>query len=81
RAKSEYDDGHVPGATQLHGGRVLWNLDQLPEEGTIVTYCQSGTRSSVAANGLRHAGYDVVELKGSYEAWRDHQAKVGATQR
>lgn len=81
RAKSEYDDGHVPGATQLHGGRVLWNLDQLPEEGTIVTYCQSGTRSSVAASGLRHAGYDVVELKGSYEAWRDHQAKVGATQR
>lgn len=81
RAKSEYDDGHIPGATQLHGGRVLWNLDQLPGEGAIVTYCQSGTRSSVAASGLRHAGYDVVELKGSYEAWRDHQAKVGATQR
>lgn len=78
RAKSEYADGHVPGATQLHGGRVLWNLDQLPKEGTIVTYCQSGTRSSVAANGLRNAGYEVVELAGSYEAWRDFQATVGA---
>lgn len=81
RAKSEYDDGHVPGATQLHGGRVLWNLDQLPDEGTIVTYCQSGTRSSVAASGLRNAGYDVVELTGSYEGWRNHQAMVGASER
>src|SRR5690625_2240954 len=35
RAKSEYDDGAVPGATQLHGGRVLWNLDRLPELGTL----------------------------------------------
>lgn len=81
RAKSEYDAGHVPGATQLHGGRVLWNLDQLPEAGTIVTYCQSGTRSSVTASALRNAGYDVVELKGSYEAWCDHRAKAGTTQR
>ena len=81
RAKSEYTAGHIPGATQLHGGRVLWNLDQLPGEGAIVTYCQSGTRSSVAASGLRNAGFDVVELEGSYEGWLTHQAKVGATQR
>lgn len=81
RAKSEYTAGHIPGATQLHGGRVLWNLDQLPGEGAIVTYCQSGTRSSVAASGLRNAGFDVVELEGSYEGWLNHQAKVGATQR
>lgn len=81
RAKSEYDDGHIPGATQLHGGRVLWNLDQLPGDGAIVTYCQSGVRSSVAASGLRNVGYDVVELEGSYEGWRNHQARVGASER
>lgn len=80
RAKSEYDDGHIPGATQLHGGRVLWNLDQLPGEGTIVTYCQSGVRSSVVANGLRNVGYDVVELEGSYEGWCNHRARVGAAE-
>lgn len=69
RALSEHAAGAVPGATQLHGGRVLWNLDQLPSQGTVVTYCQSGLRSSVVANTLRHAGYDVVELEGSYAAW------------
>ncbi|MBG6181164.1 MBL fold metallo-hydrolase [Arthrobacter sp. CAN_A1] len=69
RAKGEHAAGHIPGSQQLSGGRVLWNLDQLPTEGTIVTYCQSGVRSSVAANALRHEGYDVVELEGSYAAW------------
>ncbi len=71
RNKTEYADGHLPGAEQLSGGRVLWNLGQLPakDEGTIVSYCQSGVRNSVAASALRREGYDVVELKGSYIAW------------
>ncbi|TDL41056.1 MBL fold metallo-hydrolase [Kocuria rosea] len=79
RAVSEHTAGHVPGSTQLHGGRVLWNLDRLPEQGTIVTYCQSGLRSSVVASTLRHAGYDVVELEGSYAAWSAGQEALEAT--
>lgn len=73
RAVSEHTAGHVPGSTQLHGGRVLWNLEKLPAQGRIVTYCQSGLRSSVVASTLRHAGYDVVELDGSYAGWSAHQ--------
>lgn len=71
RNKTEYAEGHLPGAEQLSGGRVLWNLDQLPakDAGTIVTYCQSGVRNSVAASVLRRAGYDVAELEGSYLGW------------
>lgn len=71
RAASEYADGHLPGATQLHGGRVMWNRDRLPESGTIVTYCKSGARSSVVASAMRSAGYDVTELEDSYLAWED----------
>ena len=69
RNRTEHAAGHIPGSHQLSGGRVLWHLDELPESGTIVTYCQSGVRNSVAASGLRRAGYDVVELDGSYAAW------------
>ncbi|ALU39177.1 Zn-dependent hydrolase [Kocuria flava] len=76
RAKSEHAAGAVPGATQLHGGRVLWNLDGLPAEGTIVTYCQSGMRSSVVASTLRHEGFDVVELDGSYAGWLARQGAL-----
>jgi hydroxyacylglutathione hydrolase len=71
RNKTEHSDGHIPGSEQLSGGRVLWNLDQLPTDGPIVTYCQSGVRNSVAASALRRAGYRVVELEGSYDAWSE----------
>lgn len=71
RNKTEYADGHIPGAAQLSGGRVLWNLGELPppDAGTIVAYCQSGVRGSVTASALRRAGYDVAELQGSYLGW------------
>ena len=71
RNKTEYAAGHLPGAEQLSGGRVLWNLDRLPApgEGTIVAYCQSGVRGCVAASALRREGYDVAELDGSYLGW------------
>ncbi|TDL41194.1 MBL fold metallo-hydrolase [Arthrobacter nitrophenolicus] len=69
RNRSEHIAGNIPGSYQLSGGRVMWHLDKLPAEGTIVTYCQSGVRNSVAASALRRAGYDVAELDGSYAAW------------
>lgn len=74
RNKTEHTAGHIPGSDQLSAGRVLWNLDKLPADGAIVTYCQSGVRNSVAASALRRAGYDVVELDGSYAAWKNFQA-------
>jgi hydroxyacylglutathione hydrolase len=74
RNRTEYEAGHIPGAVQLSGGRVMWRLDELPATGTIVTYCQSGVRNSVASSALRREGYDVVELDGSYAGWLTHQA-------
>lgn len=79
RNRTEHAAGHIPGSHQLSGGRVMWNLDQLPVEGTIVSYCQSGVRNSIAASALRRVGYDVVELGGSYagwEAWQQARAFV-----
>ena len=77
RNKTEHADGHIPGSRQLSAGRVLWHQDQLPTEGTIVTYCQSGMRNSVAASALRRAGHDVVELDGSYSAWSEWAGRNG----
>ena len=71
RNKGEHAEGHIPGSRQLSAGRVLWNLDALPTGGTIVSYCQSGARSSLAASALRRAGYDVVELDRGYPGWAE----------
>ncbi|WP_433875720.1 rhodanese-like domain-containing protein [Sinomonas atrocyanea] len=81
RNKGEFAAGNIPGSVQLSASRVLWHTDQLPSDGVIVSYCQSGVRNSVAASALRRAGYDVVELDGSYagwKAWKDSQEIVSA---
>lgn len=69
RNRTEYNAGHIPGATQLSGGRALWHTEELPASGVILTYCQSGVRNSVVASALRRAGHDVIEIDGSYRAW------------
>lgn len=70
----EYADGHIPGAENISAGKVLWRLEGLPRHGTIVSYCQSGKRNAVAASALRRAGYEVLELEGSYAGWLEHAA-------
>lgn len=71
RNKTEYAEGFIPGAEQLNGGRVMWALERLPRDGTIVTYCRSGVRNGVAASALRREGFDIAELDGSYLAWEE----------
>lgn len=73
RAKTEYNEGHIPEAHQLHSSQVMWKLDQLPEKNDkpIVIHCQSMARSIAVGSALRRAGYNVVELKGAYPAWAE----------
>lgn len=74
RTATEHAAGHVPGSRQLHGGRVLKNLASLPRGGTLVLHCQAGGRSLAVASALRNRGFsNLVELEGSYEAWRAHE--------
>lgn len=78
RNKTEHQAGHIPGSEQLNAGRVLWSTEKLPKNGTIVSYCQSGVRNSVAASALRRAGFNVVELDGSYAGWASWDKAQGA---
>ena len=78
RNRSEFAAGAIPNAKHISGGRALWSLDVLPADGKIVTYCQSGLRNSIVASALRDAGYDVIELAGSYAGWAAAMHKTNA---
>lgn len=70
RNKTEFSHGTVADARQLNAGKVLFHQEELPKDKTLVTFCQSGLRNIVAAQALRRAGFDVIELEGSYAAWQ-----------
>ncbi len=86
--------GHIPGAVNLPhsemagaGGRLLIEPEllnrRLAEVGitpgdTVVAYCRSGVRASLAYLSMRQAGYDVRLYDGSYAEWMDSDHPVEA---
>ncbi len=76
RTANEYDAGHIETAKQLHVGRVVYKLSELPKDETLITHCQSGARATVAVSALRAAGYDALELGGSYAAYAKKRKEV-----
>lgn len=70
RSRAEFETGHIPGARQLHLGRLAANLTELPHDRPIVVHCQGGGRAAVAASVLLASGFDqVIDLEGSFAAW------------
>jgi thiosulfate/3-mercaptopyruvate sulfurtransferase len=68
--------GHIPGAVNLDL-QVLMSLgrDALrerlgpPDGREVVAYCHSGSRSALAVEVLREAGYDARNYPGSWHEW------------
>jgi hydroxyacylglutathione hydrolase len=47
-------------------------LGEIPDDQTIVTYCETGYRSTVVAGVLQHFGRrSVAMLMGGIQAWRE----------
>ncbi len=66
RTKEEYDEGHVKGAINIPYDEIDENTN-LNKNKTIMVYCKSGKRSSIAYNTLKNLGYDVYDL-GAYSS-------------
>jgi glyoxylase-like metal-dependent hydrolase (beta-lactamase superfamily II)/rhodanese-related sulfurtransferase len=72
REKDAFDAGHLPGARHLPRGQLELRVDKdLPDPGArILTYCQFGRISTLAAATLRQMGYTrAVALDGGYDEW------------
>lgn len=66
RTEEEYSSGHVMDAINIPYDEIDERLE-IDKEKTILVYCQSGNRSSIAYNILKNLGYEVLDL-GAYES-------------
>ena len=73
RERSEWDEGHVPGAVHVPKSHLESRIEQaVPDrDATVVVYCASGSRSVFAAKTLEELGYEnVVSLAGGFTDWK-----------
>jgi rhodanese-related sulfurtransferase len=76
RKGEDHAEWSIPGSVHydaydaLHAGdeRAMEGLE-LPEGAPVVTVCNRGHSSSVAAEQLRRKGYEAFCLEGGMEAW------------
>lgn len=70
RSSSEWSEGHIPGSLNVPLAELTSRLHELRARQPIVTYCQTGARSTVAASVLRASGIaEVSNADGGFEAW------------
>jgi hydroxyacylglutathione hydrolase len=62
--------GHVPGSTHVYIGELPQHIREIPKDRSIVIYCDSGYKGSLAASVLSMHGFsDVTNVLGGMQAW------------
>lgn len=72
RTQNEYNDGHIEGAKLIPVQDLQKRIAELNtvKDKTILVYCRSGNRSTVAAKILQEAGFNsVVNLRPGIKGW------------
>jgi rhodanese-related sulfurtransferase/DNA-binding HxlR family transcriptional regulator len=72
RNKTEFNAGHIAGATSIPLPELEARIDELPENAEIVAYCR-GTYCVYADDAVRllnAKGRSAIRLEGGYPEWR-----------
>ena len=87
RGVAEWVAGRLPDAPNIPLGYLADRIGELPSDKPLVVYCQSGSRSAIAASVLLANGVtNVINLAGGFVEWqsrghaveRGERAPVGA---
>lgn len=75
RDAEQYAAGTIPGAVNIEWRQVLERIDEIPEEGKVILFCNTGSLSAQATFALRVAGRDnVVVLQTGFLGWQANAA-------
>ena len=75
RDAEQYEAGHIPGASNIEWREVPGRIDELPESGMVILYCNTGSLSAQATFAARLMGHEnVLVLQDGFTGWRENAA-------
>lgn len=69
RSDQEWNTARIAAAKHQFLGRLPDNLSAIDSNKRVVTQCQTGGRSAIAASILQAAGHSVINMDGGFNAW------------
>src|SRR6056297_902092 len=70
RSLEDFESGTIPGAVHIEWREVPGRLEEIPEKGMVVLFCNTGVRSSQATFAARVMGREnVVVMQFGYDGW------------
>jgi rhodanese-related sulfurtransferase len=69
REPYEREAGHIPGSRHIELTQLAAQAATLDRAAPIVTVCRVGSRSYLAAQALRRAGFDAASMAGGMVRW------------
>ena len=77
REPYEREAGRIPDDTaHIEMDRLTEQAGSIDRERPVVFYCRTGSRSMLAAQAFRRAGYDAWSMHGGLELWHDRGLPV-----
>jgi rhodanese-related sulfurtransferase len=71
RRDYEWESSHIEGARHVEVNALTSQADSIPRDRPVVFVCRGGSRSGMAADAFREAGYDAYNMEGGLRAWVD----------
>lgn len=71
RDAAQFEAGTIAGAINIEWREIPARLDELPEQGLVVLFCNTGSLSAQATFAARLMGREnVVVLQSGYQGWQ-----------
>ena len=71
REKSEFSEGHIPGALHVPLGDLESRASEIPRDRPLLTYCGHGERAATGLSLLERMGFaQLTNFDGGFEAWQ-----------
>ena len=70
RQRYEHEAGRIAGAPLIELSELASRAEEIDRDRPVVFYCRSGSRSAMATQAFRGAGYDAHNMAGGLRDWQ-----------